>query len=246
MLKTCIICKKDIKVKPSHFNKVRTCSQICNSKRKKIIYSGKNNPNYKNISSIKKICPVCNKEFEPGFHHKTRKYCSYSCSGKIAGKSKKTLKLPTKRIYKEKAVYYCACGNLKSKKSKGCKDCFRLPSKNCPNCGKEFWKTQNKFCCRACYAQHKSITSNRELNNNWKGGAGENLKRIRTSEIYIQWRKDVFKRDMYTCQECGQIGNELHAHHIDSFSEYPNKRVDINNGKTLCRKCHSNYHPILK
>ena len=42
---------------------------------------------------------------------------------------------------------------------------------------------------------------------------------------------------MTTCEFCQQ---ELYAHHIKSFHEYPDLRFDVNNGVTLCRDCH--YH----
>lgn len=62
--------------------------------------------------------------------------------------------------------------------------------------------------------------------------------RIRTSNVYKQWRESVFKRDSYTCQICGQTGGKLNADHILRFSEYPELRLSIDNGRTLCVSCH--------
>lgn len=67
--------------------------------------------------------------------------------------------------------------------------------------------------------------------------------RIRTSKRYREWRRSVFKRDDYTCQDCGDKsckGNRivLNADHIKPFSQYPKLRFDINNGRTLCVDCH--------
>lgn len=77
---------------------------------------------------------------------------------------------------------------------------------------------------------------------NWKGGITNEIHRIRESSLYKQWRKDVFIRDEYTCQHCGKIGGKLNAHHIKPFSIYPDLRFDIDNGITLCEKCHKELH----
>jgi len=87
---------------------------------------------------------------------------------------------------------------------------------------------------------------------NWKGGISSLVERIRKSYKYRQWRDDVFMRDDFTCQECGQKGFALNAHHIKSFSiifeEYKitileeallcDELWNINNGITLCEECH--------
>ena len=64
----------------------------------------------------------------------------------------------------------------------------------------------------------------------------------RKSVFYKQWRELVFKRDFYTCQNCGQKGGELNAHHIKSFKNYPEERFNTENGITLCVSCHYKVH----
>lgn len=71
----------------------------------------------------------------------------------------------------------------------------------------------------------------------WKGGQDKN-KLIRMSTEYKSWRTAVFTRDEYTCKECNVKGGVLHAHHIKSFALFPELRFAINNGVTLCVKCH--------
>lgn len=72
----------------------------------------------------------------------------------------------------------------------------------------------------------------------WKGGATPKNQVIRTSEEYKNWRKAVFARDDYACQECKTRGGKLHAHHVKAFVAFPELRLEISNGQTLCVPCH--------
>jgi len=93
----------------------------------------------------------------------------------------------------------------------------------------------------------------------WKGGITPLYMQIRNSLKCLTWRMDVFARDGFTCQGCGDNrGRNLNAHHIVPFSviiqENKLKNLqdaldckilwDIHNGVTLCEKCHKKVRKI--
>ena len=53
------------------------------------------------------------------------------------------------------------------------------------------------------------------------------------------WVKKVVAKGK--CESCGSTEN-LEAHHIIKWSDYPKGRIDINNGMCLCHKCHTEEH----
>lgn len=66
--------------------------------------------------------------------------------------------------------------------------------------------------------------------------------RDRNSKEYTEWRLNVFKRDKYTCQHCHKTGGELEAHHKIRWVDDISKRYEVDNGITLCKKCHKETH----
>ena len=81
-------------------------------------------------------------------------------------------------------------------------------------------------------------------------------KSIRECYKYRQWRSSVFKRDNYKCVLCGKKGyveadhypvrfiRIIEKYEIKTFEQAINCKElwDINNGRTLCKKCHlANY-----
>lgn len=75
---------------------------------------------------------------------------------------------------------------------------------------------------------------------NWKGGISPIYDIIRKCFKYRKWRELVYKRDNYTCQECGQFGGNLCVHHIKSFAFFPELKYEQDNCITLCNECHKN------
>lgn len=86
----------------------------------------------------------------------------------------------------------------------------------------------------------------KELSPTWKGGV-EYHRVERSTYEYRIWRKGVFDRDKYTCQCCGDKSHKGHAvtlaaHHIKNWNDNKDYRYDIDNGITLCERCHLNFH----
>lgn len=185
--------------------------------------------------------------------NKAKRFCSGHCSYK------------DRYIYlgrrKGKEVPCDYCGNLVYKrpwrlntttfKKVFCnKDCFNNNLKTnvpqvCVICGSNFYcsKSQVKYrnrktCSMKCRGEYASKYLIGERSSFWRGGVSSINKRIRYSKKMGRWRKSVFERDNYTCQQCFERGGKLEAHHIKPFAFFPDERFNLNNGLTLCRGCH--------
>jgi hypothetical protein len=181
-----------------------------------------------------KICLICQKQFKVNGRRKlTAKYCSFPCYWKSKiGKPSWNKGLHTgiipHSVFKKgqkawnKGIHTGISWN-KGLKGKGiCK----------PNSG-SFAKGIVPWS-----KGRKLPTISGENHWDWKGGITPINVALRNTIEYEEWRTKVFERDLYTCQDCGQIGDYLHANHIKSFSEYPDLRFEVSNGKTLCVPCH--------
>src|SRR3990167_1453874 len=78
---------------------------------------------------------------------------------------------------------------------------------------------------------------------NWQGGKTAESRLLRSRIEAKDWRKTIYERDNYTCQECGaRSGNgktiKLNADHIKPWSLFPELRFELNNGRTLCVESH--------
>lgn len=91
---------------------------------------------------------------------------------------------------------------------------------------KNYRKETAHFCSQPCASQYRD-----------EGKRTEN-KKIRQSWAYKAWRTLVFERDNYTCTGCATRGSKLHADHIKPFALYPELRLEVSNGRTLCIPCH--------
>lgn len=60
---------------------------------------------------------------------------------------------------------------------------------------------------------------------------------------HAEWSLDVRRRDGFMCQKCGKDHTyTIHAHHIEAYNTAIDLRYDVNNGISLCRDCHADFH----
>ena len=78
----------------------------------------------------------------------------------------------------------------------------------------------------------------KDVDNPNKGNVDrENINRY-TSFLYKEWRRQVFEKDGQKCIRCLGI-YRLSAHHIIPWKRNKKLRFVVDNGLTLCNKCHA-------
>lgn len=132
--------------------------------------------------------------------------------------------------------------------------CYHTSTRNkkeliCKICGKSYMTHKShikhrgsSYCSRKCMGEGITKFRSGENNHAWKGGKSPINRRLRAGKKWKVWREAIFKRDDYTCKNCGEKGGLLHPHHIKKFADFPDLRFDINNGITLCITCHKDTH----
>lgn len=100
----------------------------------------------------------------------------------------------------------------------------------CHHCNKSFYPSNGhlgmKYCSQDCRYKSKRKNGSDKKRQSWH---------------YRKWRKDVLKRDNYTCQICGSQ-KHLQTHHLIKWSDNIQLRYSVNNGQTVCKYCHSEIH----
>ena len=79
-----------------------------------------------------------------------------------------------------------------------------------------------------------------ERSSNWKGGVSPERQRLYASGEWRRVSRQVRVRDG-GCVTC-HSAVDLHVHHVLSFADHPDLRLDPDNLVTLCRECHIDAH----
>jgi 5-methylcytosine-specific restriction endonuclease McrA len=267
MIKKCLNCDKEIKVKPSHYDRKKFCSRQCQS-----IFNKNNPPDFwRRMSKRKKVnCSFCGNELlkKPSEIFKTN-FCNHKCKNEYQIQNGHLINQHLKRRV-EKVCEICGKKfNVPKNReitSKYCsKHCLGLANGRrgkiqykkqilvkCSKCGKEFEKKPStyrslNFCSTSCMGKYYSESHmfSGENSGTWNGGDisyyGPN---------WLSQRRLARKRDKYTCQDCGktekQLGHELSVHHIKPFRVYNGdweKANELSNLISLCEyPCHRRRH----
>lgn len=165
----------------------------------------------------------------------------------ISGRNRQTPAQYKKRVYcsaecRKKHMSTIRTGNNNSNYKGGVSKCI-----DCNKNLSQRYKIDKR--CKKCWYVYNSGSNSV----NWRGGIKSFYELLRSSTKLIKWRNEVYKRDNYTCQNCGDNrGGNLNADHIKPFAlilkenNITSKSAglkckelwDINNGRTLCVSCH--------
>ena len=158
----------------------------------------------------------------------------------------------------DKAMWLCKCtcgnekivcsGNLKSGTSRSC-GCLNSEVVAKRNRKYKLLGEDNPF-----YGKTHSVEMKKKFSEYAKSRVGDKNPRWnskltdeervvgRNYPEYDKWRVDVYKRDDYTCQLCGKKVRNINAHHLNGYDIFPEQRLVVRNGITLCIKCHKDFH----
>jgi len=203
---------------------------------------------------VKKFCVDCKNEIHP----RSKGERCYSCGQKNRFKTQKHPLLGTAQPKPK-----CIDCNVQLKE---------LHSTRCYPCAGKYKWENGTFDTMAekvskTLSGHSTEYNKGNKHYRWKGGITTLHIMIRNLIESREWKKQVFARDGYRCQECFKTGN-LEAHHIKEFSEIlkdflqeynqfspiEDKEIlvrlaikyqpfwDVNNGMTHCDNCHTLHH----
>ena len=193
-------------------------------------------------------CNSCGKLYFYALPSRPGKFCSTRCSANTTGNL--SYRIPRGHKPWNAGISGYRYGHTKNRIPVTCRLCdkvfFVLPSQNsriycsaecsgkvAKNTGKRHSVEAKKKMSLAKIGKHISPATEFKRDPN----RPERLY-IRGSSAYSRWRKAVFERDNYTCRFCGKRGGRIDADHIKTFFLYPELRLDVNNGRTLCEECH--------
>lgn len=263
VIKNCLKCNAEMKVKPSHVDRKKFCSKDC-------AYAfRKENPEFysSNLTGQHVECVNCKLKFYLSPNQiKEKNFCSKECYDSFRrGKEKKEQQ---DRVHLN-CLFCNESFQVVSSRKNTAKFCSRTctakyhsrerykdlqPNTNCSYCDKALRrkecllkKMKHAFCNKNCmenWQKENSHLVSGENSVHWRGGKinyyGPN---------WLEMRRKARKRDNYTCQDCGkteaELNQELSVHHKTPFSFFDSYKEAnrLENLVSLCEyPCHRNRH----
>lgn len=198
---------------------------------------------------VGKTCETCGGAFTvPPYRSETARFCSRSCRGTWVGRQPHNKGAKPHMVGNKFRVglppWNAGRPGKVGEANPNWKASINL---RCEHCGSTFQRKPNevrgrrgtRFCSRACFETSGCFEGAKSPTHRPKDAAAG--RKAFTAESQ-RWRRDVFTRDNFTCQKCGQRGGRLHAHHIKPWANYPELRFAAENGQTVCVPCHRAIH----
>ena len=215
-------CKKCRSKKYTHICKI--CGVEFINDKKKSIYCSRECRGLNDRKRIKYKCDYCGKECEQILSEYS-KYKNHYCGSKCKTNHQSEIYFGEQHQSYSQIKYKCDyCG----------KECSMKKS--------HYENRKYHFCSVECMGEWRKGKFCRENSPRWNPNKTDE-ERIykREYQEYNKWHDCVFKRDNYTCIISGER-NDIVAHHLYSYNKYKELRTDINNGVTISKDLHKEFH----
>lgn len=126
---------------------------------------------------------------------------------------------------------------------------------HCDKCGSDRGykeRSESLKLCKSCTSSNRWRNKSNKEKEDWRKKISCSVQKITINDFggfKERYRKPItelskacFIKANYICDICKISNTELHAHHKNSWKDYPEQRYDINNLVCLCKTCHRDFH----
>lgn len=243
--RNCIHCGVEVERYPSQMLSTVYCSRKCRSEYHKKHHTEVFNCNH---------CGKQKRVRKANFNYNGNNFCTRKCKdewqkvGLKGGNNPFFRKRHSVDAKKKISITKRAMG-LRGEKAHN----YNTHPVKCSECGSATYKIQYlidrskyHFCSISCHGKWKSKNLVGENSPSWNPFlTDEDRQKRRNIPGYFDFIDGVMKRDNYTCNICEKYskwGAGLNAHHLNSYDWDKKNRTNIDNGITLCKDCHKDFH----
>jgi endogenous inhibitor of DNA gyrase (YacG/DUF329 family) len=242
---TCVHCGKEIERYPSQVLNTVYCSRKCRSDY------------HRKYHTIVFKCDFCGKDKrvrKANFNYDGMNFCTRKCKDTWQREGLKEENNPFYGLSHSEATKKKVSETKKAQDLTGEKaHNYNTHPVKCDECGKIVYKIQylidrneNQFCSIECHGAWRSKHQVGENSPTWNPNLTDvEREQGRKYPEYYEFLTARMEFDEYTCQICGKYskwGNGLNVHHLNSYDWNRANRTNIENGITLCRDCHTEFH----